>query len=86
VRLIFVLVVIVGGVLIPESKLEWSCMDDFSWKLDDYSLKPMTPPPHHTFEADEIDYQDFALVITGDVFRWMVNHAALETLQRVSGI
>lgn len=67
------------------SKLEWSCMDDLSWKLDDYSLKPLTPPPHHTVasEADEIDYQDYALVVTGDVFRWMINHAALETLQRV---
>ena len=59
-------------------------MDDFTWKLDDYSLKPLTPPPHYTFEADGIEYQDYAIVITGDVFRWMVNHAPLETLQRVS--
>jgi cation-transporting P-type ATPase 13A2 len=68
----------------PLSKLEWSCMDDPDWKLDGYSLKPLTPPPHHTVEADEIGYQDYALVVTGDVFRWMINHAALETLQRVS--
>lgn len=59
-------------------------MDDFSWKLDHYSLKPLTPPPHHTVEADEITYQEYSLVITGDVFRWMINHAPLETLQRVS--
>lgn len=66
------------------AKLEWFCMDDTSWTLDDYSLKPLTPPPHHAMEADEIDYHDYALAITGDVFRWMINHAALETLQRVS--
>ena len=30
-----------------------------------------------------VDYQDYALVVTGDVFRWMVNNAPLETLQRV---
>ena len=67
------------------STLEWSCMDDLSWKLDNYSLKPLTPPPHQTItgEADEIDYQDYTLVVTGDIFRWMINHAALETLQRV---
>lgn len=67
----------------PLAKLEWSCVDDPSWKLDGYSLKPLTPPPHHTFEGDEIDYQDYVLAITGDIFRWMINHAALETLQRV---
>jgi cation-transporting P-type ATPase 13A2 len=61
-------------------------MDDHYWKLDDYSLKPSMPPPHHTIESGEIDYQDYTLVVTGDVFRWMINHAALETLQRVGGI
>jgi len=58
-------------------------MDDTLWKLDDYSLKPLTPPPHHAVEVDTIEYQDFSLVVTGDVFRWMINHAPLETLQRV---
>lgn len=70
----------------PLSKLDWLCMDDPYWKLDDYSLKPLAPPLHHTVETDEIDYQDYTLVVTGDVFRWMINHAALETLQRVCSI
>ncbi|EIW82801.1 Ca-transporting ATPase [Coniophora puteana RWD-64-598 SS2] len=72
-----------GGPTTPHSKLEWSCMDDVSWKLDAYSLKPQTPPPHHAADADEIDYQDYALAVTGDVFRWMINYAPLETLQRM---
>jgi cation-transporting P-type ATPase 13A2 len=58
-------------------------MDDPAWKLDDYSLKPLTPPSHHSVDADMVDYQDYALVVTGDVFRWMVNNAPLETVQRV---
>lgn len=58
-------------------------MDDVTWKLDSYTLKPMTPPPHHAVEGDEINYQDYSLVITGDIFRWMLNYAPLETLQRV---
>lgn len=61
----------------------WSCMDDAAWTLDSYTLKPMTPSPHHAVEGDEINYQDYSLVITGDVFRWMLNYAPLETLQRV---
>lgn len=59
-------------------------MDESAWKLDVYTLKPLAPPPHHTVDADEIDYQDYSLVITGDVFRWFINHAPLETMQRVS--
>jgi cation-transporting P-type ATPase 13A2 len=58
-------------------------MDDVAWKLDSYSLKPLTPPPHHTVEADELHPQDYSLIVTGDVFRWMINNAPLETLQRV---
>jgi hypothetical protein len=65
------------------AKLSWSCTDDPAWKLDDYSLKPLTPPSHHSIDADMVDYQDYALVVTGDVFRWMITNAPLETLQRV---
>ncbi|KAJ7924919.1 hypothetical protein B0H13DRAFT_2229850 [Mycena leptocephala] len=71
-----------GNETTPGATLEWSCMDEFAWKLDVYTLKPMTPP-HHTVDADEIDYQDYSLVVTGDVFRWLINHAPLETLQRM---
>jgi cation-transporting P-type ATPase 13A2 len=59
-------------------------MEDPDWKLDGYSLKPQPPPPHHAVESSDIGYHDYSLAITGDVFRWMINYAALETLQRVS--
>ncbi|KAF8967867.1 P-type ATPase [Flammula alnicola] len=72
-----------GNATIPTSKLIWSSMDYPSWKLDSYSLKPLPPPPHHAIESDEIDYQDYSLVVTGDVFRWMLNYAPLETVQRM---
>ncbi|KAG6903012.1 hypothetical protein C0995_007445 [Termitomyces sp. Mi166 len=80
---VFSPVFIRGNATTAASKLEWSCTDDLSWKLDSYSLKPFTPPPHHTVEGDEINYQDYSLVVTGDVFRWMINYAPLETLQRM---
>jgi hypothetical protein len=59
-------------------------MDEPSWKLDSHTLKPLTPPAHSTAAADEIDYQDYALVVTGDVFRWMIDYASFDTLQRAS--
>jgi cation-transporting ATPase 13A2 len=61
-------------------------VDDLSWKLDDYSLKPLSPPPRHAVDGNAIGYQDYSLTITGDVFRWMVNYAPLETLQRVGSV
>ena len=72
-----------GNASTPASKLVWSSMDDPAWKLEPYSLKPMSPPPHHAVEVDELTYQDYSLVVTGDVFRWMINYSPLETLQRV---
>ncbi|KAG8214021.1 hypothetical protein J3R82DRAFT_10776 [Butyriboletus roseoflavus] len=79
---VFTPVFIQGNVTTPLSKLEWSCMDDPPWKLDDYSLRPLAPPNHSVAE-DEVAYQDYALVVTGDVFRWMINYSPLETLQRM---
>ncbi|KIO30367.1 hypothetical protein M407DRAFT_69316 [Tulasnella calospora MUT 4182] len=75
---------IAGNAQTREAKLEWSSVDDESLKLDDYSLKPLAPPLHHTTDSIDILYQDYAIVVSGDVFRWMLNNAPLETLQRVS--
>ncbi len=58
-------------------------MEEPSWKLDDYSLKPLTPPAQRAGEADELEAHDYTLAVTGDVFRWIMNHAPLETMQRV---
>lgn len=72
-----------GNSTTPLAKLEWTCMDDPEWELDDYSLRPKVPPAHHGIDEDMLDHQDYALAVTGDVFRWMINNAPLETLQRV---
>jgi cation-transporting ATPase 13A3/4/5 len=65
----------------PRSVLEWRGVDDESLRLDPYSLRPLPPPPHVVDE--ERIYRDYDLAITGDVFRWMIDYAPLETLQQV---
>lgn len=75
---------LVGNAQKRESRLGWASVDDESLKLDDYSLKPLPPPAHHALDTGELLYSDYALVLTGDVFRWMLNYAPLETLHRVS--
>ena len=67
----------------PLSKLEWYSMDEPTWKLDSYSLKPLPPPANRLVETEELESQDYTLAVTGDVFRWVINHAPLETMQRV---
>ena len=82
---IFSPIFIEGNSTTTNSRVAWPCMDDPLWTLDSYSLKPLEPPPHHTVESVmDISHQDYTLVVTGDVFRWMINYAPLETLQRVS--
>lgn len=58
-------------------------MDEPTWILDDYSLRPLSPPAHRVVETEDEEHYDYSLVITGEVFRWMLNNAPLETLQRV---
>ncbi|KAI0373603.1 Ca-transporting ATPase, partial [Pilatotrama ljubarskyi] len=72
-----------GNAFSPLSKLEWSSMEEPTWKLDDYSLKPLPPPAQRLMEAEELESHDYTLAVTGDVFRWIMNHAPLETMQRM---
>ncbi|KAG8788562.1 hypothetical protein FRC15_003443 [Serendipita sp. 397] len=65
----------------PRSILEWRGVDDESLRLDPYSLRPLAPPPH-VVDEDRI-YRDYDLAITGDVFRWMIDYAPMETLQQM---
>nr|GAT56792.1 Ca-transporting ATPase [Mycena chlorophos] len=71
-----------GNEMTPNSSVEWYCMDEPSWKLDEFTLKPLAAPLH-TVEGDEVEYHDYSLVISGDVFRWFISYAPLETLQRM---
>ncbi|KAI0633895.1 Ca-transporting ATPase [Trametes polyzona] len=72
-----------GNASSPLSKLEWSSMEEPTWKLDDYSLKPLPPPAQRLIEVEELESHDYTLAVSGDVFRWIMNHAPLETMQRM---
>ena len=67
------------------AQLDWSSVDDERAKLDEYTLKPIV---EHTdgmaFDAGEMEMNDYQLAVTGDVFKWMLDYAELETMERVS--
>lgn len=73
-----------GGPSLPRSQIEWTDVDDESATLDPYSLKPAVEHDDRSvYSAYEREPQEYHLAVTGDVFRWMMDFGALETLQRV---
>jgi cation-transporting ATPase 13A3/4/5 len=62
------------------ARLDWSSVDDESHKLDDYTLKPLEEETEGLAEDDVTDSQ---LALTGDVFKWMLEYAPLETMNRM---
>ncbi|KAI5478249.1 P-type ATPase, cation transport [Pseudohyphozyma bogoriensis] len=72
-----------GSSTTPRSVIEWVDVEDETRKLDSYSLKPVEPDDasmRSGYSAEEREYQ---LAVSGDVFRWMMDFGALETLQRM---
>ncbi|CAO1631581.1 unnamed protein product [Sympodiomycopsis kandeliae] len=66
----------------PNAVIDWSSVDDERIKLDPQRLKPLVNDPH-VFDMDSSDLVDYQLALTGDVFRWMIDYAPVETLRRM---
>jgi cation-transporting ATPase 13A2 len=62
------------------ARLDWSSVDDDTHKLDEWSLKPVVRDEGLAAEEEGNDYQ---LALTGDVFKWMLEYAEPETMERV---
>ncbi|GAA6024141.1 hypothetical protein JCM10207_001596 [Rhodosporidiobolus poonsookiae] len=72
-----------GAPSTPRSQIEWTDIDDESRKLDPYSLKPLVTDQASVFSGYDDERREYHLAVTGDVFRWMMDYGALETLQRM---
>lgn len=72
-----------GNSTTPKSVIEWVDVDDDSRKLDSYSLQPEQSDEASVFSGYSDERRDYHLAVSGDVFRWMMDFGALETLQRV---
>lgn len=62
--------------------LSWCSTDDESMKLNPDTLKPINPDPMH-IDLGEHNVLEYELVITGDVFRWMIDYAPIEIVRRM---
>jgi cation-transporting ATPase 13A2 len=63
----------------PKAVVEWADVDDESLLLDNYALEPVATDDDESSLAS----RDWAIAVSGDVFRWVIDYASLETLQRV---
>jgi len=66
------------------AQLDWASVDDDKQRLNEYTLKPIVQTDGMAMDAGEMDMNDYQLALTGDVFKWMLDYAELETLERVS--
>ena len=63
--------------------MKWTNVDDDDLLLDELTLRPLTMRHHYGTEIDALASFDYALAVTGDVFRWMLNNASIDTLHKV---
>jgi cation-transporting ATPase 13A2 len=79
----YILYLSTGGGHNPDSEIDWTSVDDEKHKLDPYTLRPIVQEYALGFDPGETEQPDYQLALTGDVFRWMLEFAPIETMQRV---
>ncbi|KAL9571563.1 hypothetical protein ACKAV7_004205 [Fusarium commune] len=68
-----------------EAKIQWESIDNNLYHLNEKTLLPLPPPPEADaslpFEITSL--RNYTLAVSGDVFRWMVDFASPQALQRM---
>lgn len=74
-----------GHFLDPNADLSWESIDAPDLKLDKRTLLPLPVPANRdaSLPYDITDLDNYSLAVTGDVFRWVVDFAPVETLHRM---
>lgn len=74
-----------GGPTNPLQTIIWENMEGAPLSLDSKSLMPQLGANDISLESpfDKHGISDFALAVTGEVFRWLVDFAPKETLERM---
>ncbi|RCI06202.1 hypothetical protein CU098_003218, partial [Rhizopus stolonifer] len=69
----------------PDSELSWESVIQEGKKLSIDTLQPKSLPNRLHYAENPYDngLQDYYLAVTGEAFRWMVDHAPTELLQRM---
>ncbi|WVO12601.1 hypothetical protein L204_100206 [Cryptococcus depauperatus] len=66
-----------------DARLDWSSVDDDSLKLDEWSLKPLANQEGVAMDTADAEMHDYQLALTGDIFKWILEYAEYETMERM---
>ncbi|ODN81649.1 hypothetical protein L202_02049 [Cryptococcus amylolentus CBS 6039] len=66
-----------------DARIDWTSVDDDKLQLDEWSLKPLTNQVGVAMDTAEAEMHDYQLAVTGDVFKWMLEYAEFETMERM---
>ncbi|KAI9841929.1 MAG: hypothetical protein M1837_000315 [Sclerophora amabilis] len=74
-----------GDFRAPKARLCWESVDNPLFKLDEQTLKPLPPPSDSdaSLPYDISNLRNFSVAVTGDVFRWIVDYASSEVMNRM---
>ncbi|KAI1075240.1 hypothetical protein F5B20DRAFT_560528 [Whalleya microplaca] len=69
----------------PNARLEWESIDDPAYQLDYRTLLPLPAPANRdaSLPYDIANLRNYSLAISGDVFRWIIDFAPNEAMQRM---
>ncbi|KAF8859586.1 P-type ATPase-like protein [Acephala macrosclerotiorum] len=69
----------------PKARLTWESIDNNIFTLDEHTLTPLPPPADGdaSLPYDITNLRNYSLAVSGDVFRWIVDFAPPEVLQRM---
>ncbi|KAI0157479.1 hypothetical protein GGR57DRAFT_511052 [Xylariaceae sp. FL1272] len=69
----------------PNARLEWESIDDAAYQLDARTLLPLPAPTDRdaSLPYDIMNLKSYSLAVSGDVFRWIIDFAPNEVMQRM---
>ncbi|KAH7321459.1 hypothetical protein BKA65DRAFT_463538 [Rhexocercosporidium sp. MPI-PUGE-AT-0058] len=69
----------------PKAVLKWESIDNNIFTLDENTLIPLPPPVEGdaSLPYDISNLRNYSLAVSGDVFRWIIDFAQPEVLQRM---
>ncbi|KAI1636923.1 hypothetical protein F4809DRAFT_641003 [Biscogniauxia mediterranea] len=69
----------------PNAQLHWESIDDTAYKLDPRTLLPLPIPTDRdaSLPFHITNLRNYSLAVSGEVFRWIVDYAPMEVMQRM---
>ena len=73
-----------GDAFDPQARLKWQSIDNPAYELDDQKLLPILPADVDASLPYEVsNLRNFSLALSGDAFRWIVEHSSEGVLRRM---